>query len=269
VLGLVADYLAVGIDPERSTIFAHSRIGALNQLLLPFLSLVSVAEVGRNPTVKDEFATSGGGSMSALMFAYPVHQAADILFCRANLVPVGKDQLPHLELTRTVARRFNNRYCPDQPYFPEPQGLLSEAPLLLGMDGQKMSKSRDNAIGLGASEDDVARLIRGARTDSGPTVTYQPDRRPELSNLVLLAALCLGRSPDQVADDVGTGGARALKETLTEALNERLRPIRTRRRELGNDPAYLRQVLAAGNERAGRIAEATLRTVGELMHTNY
>lgn len=269
VLGLVADYLAVGIDPERSTIFAHSQIGPLNQLLLPFLSLVSVAEVGRNPTVKDEFATSKGASMSALMFAYPVHQAADILFCRANLVPVGKDQLPHLELTRTIARRFNDRYCPDQPYFPEPQGLLSEAPLLLGTDGQKMSKSRNNAIALGASEDDTARLVRGARTDSGRTVTYEPDRRPELANLVLLAALCLGHSPEQVADEVGAGGARALKETLTDALNERLRPIRRRRRELGEDPAYLRHVLATGKARAGKIAEETLRTVGELIHTNY
>jgi len=269
VLGLVADYLAVGIDPERSTIFAHSQIGPLNQLLLPFLSLVSAAEVSRNPTVKDEFTASRGASMSALMFAYPVHQAADILFCRANLVPVGQDQLPHLELTRTIARRFNDRYCPDQPYFPEPQGLLSEVPLLLGTDGQKMSKSRNNAIALGAGEDDTARLIRGARTDSGPTVTYDPDRRPELANLLLLAGLCLGRSPEQVADDVGAGGARALKETLTDALNERLRPIRRRRRELGEDPAYLRHVLATGKARAGKIAEETLRTVGELIHTNY
>ncbi len=112
-LGQVADYLAVGIDPDRATIFAHSQISALNQLLIPFLSLVSVAEVSRNPTVKEEFSASGGESMSALLFSYPVHQAADILFCHANLVPVGKDQLPHLELTRTIARRFNDRYSPE------------------------------------------------------------------------------------------------------------------------------------------------------------
>ena len=111
VLGLVADYLAAGLDPDRCTIFAHSQIAALNQLLLPFLSLVSVAEVSRNPTVKEEFGTAGGSPMSALMFTYPVHQAADILFCHANLVPVGKDQLPHVELTRTIARRFNERYA--------------------------------------------------------------------------------------------------------------------------------------------------------------
>ena len=114
VLGQVADYLAVGIDPRRSTIFAHSQVEPLNQLLIPFLSLVSVAEVSRNPTVKEEFAAAGGSSMSALMFAYPVHQAADILCCHANLVPVGQDQLPHLELTRTIARRFNDRYSSGQ-----------------------------------------------------------------------------------------------------------------------------------------------------------
>jgi len=102
VLGQVADYLAVGIDPGRATIFAHSQVEALNQLLLPFLSLVSVAEVGRNPTVKDEMAAAGSAVITALMFSYPVHQAADILFCHANVVPVGKDQLPHVELTRSM-----------------------------------------------------------------------------------------------------------------------------------------------------------------------
>jgi tryptophanyl-tRNA synthetase len=268
VLGLVADYLAVGIDPERSTVFAHSQIPALNQLMVPFLSLVSVAEVSRNPTVKDEFATTGSASMSALMYAYPVHQAADILFCRATVVPVGKDQLPHLELTRTIARRFNDRYSPLHPYFPEPDALLSETPLLLGTDGEKMGKSRNNAIALAADEDHTARLVRGARTDSERNVTYEPDRRPEVANLVRLAALCLDRQPQQVVDECGAGGARALKETLTEALNERLRPLRARRRQLMGDPAYLRSVLASGNERAQSIAEDTMATVGELLHTN-
>ena len=112
VLGLVADYLAAGIDPARATVFAHSQVPALNQLLLPFLSLVSVAEIERNPTVKEEIALGGQAALNALMFAYPVHQAADILALRANLVPVGTDQLPHLELSRVIARRFNERLQP-------------------------------------------------------------------------------------------------------------------------------------------------------------
>jgi tryptophanyl-tRNA synthetase len=167
VLGLIADYLAVGIDPGRATIFAHSHVEHLNQLMLPFLSLVSVAEVARNPTVKDEIASAGGAAMNALMFTYPVHQAADILFCHANLVPVGSDQLPHIELTRTIARRFNDRYSPGQPYFPEPEGLLSEAPLILGMDGAKMSKSRANAIALASSEDETALSVRSPTSRTG------------------------------------------------------------------------------------------------------
>jgi tryptophanyl-tRNA synthetase len=269
VLGLIADYLAVGIDPARATIFAHSQVEPLNQLMLPFLSLVSVAEVARNPTVKDEFASAGGAAMSALMFTYPVHQAADILFCRANLVPVGSDQLPHIELTRTIARRFNDRYSPAEPYFPEPEGLLSQAPLILGMDGAKMSKSRANSIALGASEDETARLIRTARTDAERDITYEPDRRPEVSNLVLLAALCLERSPEDVAAQVGSAGSSGLKRLLTDVLNERLRPLRQRRRELADDPGYLRSVLAAGTDRAREIARKTLADVRELMHNDY
>src|SRR5579859_4676000 len=110
VTGLVLDYLAIGLDPARTVIFAHSAVPALNQLLLPFLSLVSVPELNRNPTVKDEIAHSRQSAVSGLMLTYPVHQAADILFCKANLVPVGQDQLPHLEITRVVARRFNERF---------------------------------------------------------------------------------------------------------------------------------------------------------------
>jgi len=269
VLGLIADYLAVGIDPERATIFAHSQVDALNQLMLPFLSLVSVAEVSRNPTVKDEFASAGAAAMSALMFTYPVHQAADILFCHANLVPVGSDQLPHIELTRTIARRFNDRYSPGRPYFPAPDGLLSDAPLILGMDGAKMSKSRGNAIALAATADDTARLIRTARTDTERQITYEPARRPEISNLVLLAALCLERSPEDVAADVGAAGAAGLKRLLTDVLNERLRALRQRRRELADDPAHLSGVLAAGTDRAREIAATTLGDVRELMHNDY
>ena len=118
--GLLADHLAVGIDPDRASIFAHSQVEALNGLLVPFLSLVSVAELSRNPTVKDELAAAGLASMPGLMFTYPVHQAADILFCKATLVPVGRDQLPHLEVARLIARRFNRRYSPERPLFPEP-----------------------------------------------------------------------------------------------------------------------------------------------------
>jgi tryptophanyl-tRNA synthetase len=269
VLGLVADYLAVGLDPGEATIFAHSQVPELNQLVIPFMSLVSVAELERNPTVKEEFTTTGGASMNALMFSYPVHQAADILFCRANVVPVGKDQLPHLELARLIARRFNDRYSPETPFFPEPTALLSPAPLILGLDGDKMSKSRNNSISLAMDEDEIAKRVKGAKTDSRRYITFDPVDRPEVANLLLVTSLCTGEQPETIAEEIGDGGSGELKRRLTEALNERLRPIRERRGQLLHDPAHLIGVLARGNELAREVAVQTLEEVHELMHMSY
>ena len=269
VIGLVADYLAVGIDPRRSIIFAHSQVASLNQLVLPFLSLVSVAEIGRNPTVKEETAAAGLARVTGLMFTYPVHQAADILCCHANLVPVGLDQLPHLEITRAIARRFNELYSPGAPYFAEPDALLSAAPLLPGTDGQKMSKSRNNSVPLRASADETARLLIRAKTDSERHISYEPGRRPEVAGLLSLTALCRDSTPQEVADEIGAAGAAALKAAAVEAVNERFAPVRARRRELAADPGYLRAVLAEGNGRANAIADETLCAVRELMHQRY
>jgi tryptophanyl-tRNA synthetase len=267
VLGQVADYLAAGIDPARATIFAHSQVDAVGQLMVPFLSLVSVAEIARNPTVKEEVAASGGAATSALTLTYPVHQAADILAFRANLVPVGRDQLPHLELTRTIARRFNERYG---RLFDEPDALLGAAPRLLGLDGErKMGKSAGNAIALRATADETAALICKARTDSERRIVFDPVGRPEVSNLVLLAALCRGEAPETIAAEAGDRGASALKAIVTEAVNERLAPLRARRAELVRDPAYLKRVLAGGDERARELAAGTLAAVRELMNTDY
>ncbi|WP_415953697.1 tryptophan--tRNA ligase [Streptomyces sp. KLOTTS4A1] len=266
VEGLLLDHLAIGIDPGRSTVFAHSAIPALNQLLLPFLSLVSVSELQRNPTVKDEIAHARQSAVSGLMFTYPVHQAADILFCKANLVPVGQDQLPHLEVTRTVARRFDDRYG---AVFPVPDALLSEAPLLLGTDGGKMSKSRGNAIALCATADETARRLKGAKTDTERHITYEPEHRPEVSSLVLLAALCEQADPRAVAEEIGDGGAAALKRRVTESVNTFLAPMRARREEYAEDRGYLREVLHSGNERASAVAEATLEEVRVAMAMRY
>lgn len=266
---LVLDYLAIGVDPARSTVFTHSAVPALNQLMLPFLSLVSVAELNRNPTVKDEIVHSRQSAVSGLMFTYPVHQAADILFCKGNLVPVGQDQLPHLELTRTIARRFNDRYGCGTAVFPEPDALLSSAPSLLGLDGTKMSKSRGNAITLAADADETARLVKRAKTDSERHITYDPVARPEVSSLLLLAALCQSRTPEEVATDIGAAGAAALKKVVTESVNEYLAPIRTRRAEYAQDRALLRRTLRDGNERARALADATLAQVRTAMNNHY
>src|ERR1700733_9839725 len=271
VQSLVLDYLSIGVDPARSVIFAHSAVPELNQLLLPFLSLVTEGELRRNPTVKDEIAHSRQASVSGLMLTYPVHQAADILAVKGTLAPVGQDQLPHLEVTRLVARRFNERYpgAGGAGVFPEPDALLSDAPLLLGTDGGKMSKSRGNAIALRATADETARLVKGAKTDGRRHINYDPAGRPEVSSLVLLAALCLERDPAAVAAEIGDGGAALLKRVVTDAVNERFAAVRARRAELAADPGYARQVLRDGCARARAVAAATLEDVRDAMGMRY
>jgi tryptophanyl-tRNA synthetase len=266
VRDLLLDYLAAGIDPERSTIFTHSAVPALNQLLLPFLSLVSVAELQRNPTVKDEAASAGISSINGLMLTYPVHQAADILFCKGNVVPVGKDQLPHIEQTRVVARRFNERYGQT---FPEPGALLSEATNLLGTDGTKMSKSRGNSMELRMTADETAKKIKGAKTDSDRNISYAPATRPEVANLLTIASLCEGTPPERIAAEIGDGGGGALKARVTEAVNTFFAPLRERRLKLEADPSYVEEVLRRGNERANEIAETTLDEVRDKMGMIY
>ncbi len=269
VHNLVIDYLAAGLLPQRgqTSIFPHSHVPELNQLLLPFLTLVSQAELARNPTVKEEIQASGMASINAGMYTYPVHQAADILFCKANVVPVGKDQLPHLEISRTIARRFNERFASEQPIFPEPQPLLSHAPMILGLDGaQKMSKSRDNAILISDDEDTTARLIRRAKTDSERRIRFDPVHRPEVSNLLTLCSMCSGESPESIAEQIGDGGSGQLKKILTDQLNAYLAPIRARRHMFAKDPAYIKDVLRTGIEEAREIGAATLDQVRTVMN---
>ncbi|MDR0836907.1 MAG: tryptophan--tRNA ligase [Propionibacteriaceae bacterium] len=273
VYSAVANYLACGIDPAKATIFTHSAVPALNQLLLPFLSLVTDSELRRNPTVKAEWEATGGRPLSGLLLTYPVHQAADILFCKANLVPVGKDQLPHLEQARVVARRFDERYgrvdSGSGPVFPQPEALLSEAMNILGTDGAKMSKSRGNTIEIGMDADTTAKLIKKAVTDSDRNITFDPENRPEVSNLVFITALCSGRDPQEIATEIGDGGSGQLKKLATEAINERFASIRATRAELLAAPEYLEEVLHAGNARANEVAEATLAEVRAAMQMLY
>ena len=271
VYNMVADYLAAGIDPERTVIFTHSAVTALNQLLVPFLALVTDAELRRNPTVKDELAASTR-PMSGLMLTFPVHQAADILFCKANLVPVGKDQLPHVEQTRVIARRFDERYGrvdPARPVFPQPESLLSRSGTILGLDGNKMSKSRGNTIELGMTADETAKLLKRAVTDSDRHITYDPVNRPEVSNLVNITAMCLDRTPEEVADEVGDGGGGGLKKLATAAVNDHFARHRAHRAELIAEPGILREVLRAGIERANAVAEETLSQVRQAMSMDY
>ena len=269
VYNMVMDYLACGIDPDKTMIYAHSAVPAANQLMLPFLSLVSEAELLRNPTVKAEQEASGH-ELTGLLLTYPVHQACDILFCKGNVVPVGRDQLPHIELTRTIARRFNNRFCKNcDPVFPEVDALLSDVPLLSGLDGRKMSKSYGNAINISMTAEETAKRIKKSQTDSERMITFDPENRPGVSGLLSTAAICTGRSEVEIAEEIGMGGSGQLKKYVTEAVNSYFEPIRERRHRYENDLDYVKDVLAEGNRRANEIAEATLAEVAEAMGMVY
>jgi tryptophanyl-tRNA synthetase len=269
---LVIDYISSGIDPEndKTFIFPHSHVPELNQLIIPFLFLVSMSELDRNPTVKEEIKSAQLKNISAGMYMYPVHQAADILSVGGNLVPVGKDQLPHLEISRVVARRFNNRFAKENSIFAEPQALLSNAPVIIGLDGtQKMSKSRNNAIMLKATEDETAKLIKKAKTDSERLITYDVINRPEVSNLLKLISLTTGREPEVIAAEIGDAGSGKLKNLVTESINAYLAPIRKKRAEIEKDEAYIREVLKKGVQRAREEAEKTLKEVRRVMNMEF
>ena len=265
VYNMVMDYLACGIDPDKTMIYTHSAVPAANQLMLPFLSLVSEAELQRNPTVKAEMEASGH-ELTGLLLTYPVHQACDILFCKGNVVPVGRDQLPHIELTRLIARKFNNRYG---KVFPEVDALLSDTPLLPGLDGRKMSKSYGNAISISTTPEETAKRIKKSQTDGERMITFDPENRPGVSGLLSTAAICTGRDPREIADEIGMGGSGALKKYTTEAVNNRFAEIRERRHAYENDLDYVKDVLHEGNRRANEIANATLAEVREAMGMVY
>lgn len=265
VYNMVIDYMAAGIDPEKTMIFTHSQVPALNQLMLPFLSLISEAELERNPTVKAEQEASGH-QLTGLLLTYPVHQACDILFCKGNVVPVGKDQLPHIEATRLLARRFNERYA---PVFPLPEAVLSDVIEVPGLDGRKMSKSYGNGISLSMTAEETAKLIKKSPTDSDRNITYDPDNRPGVSALLTTAYLATGRPQTEIAAEIGNGGGGALKAYVTESINNFLAPLRERRAELVKDMDYVKDVLRDGNAKANEIANATLDEVREAMGMVY
>lgn len=292
---LILDNLAAGLDPEKTVYFAHSQIPQLNQLMLPFLSLISEAELHRNPTVKAELEAARSASnrqMTGLMLTYPVHQAADILFCKGDIVPVGKDQLPHIEVTRTLARRFNERFCGvdysaltpngepngiEKAVFKEPTALLASSAHVPGLDGRKMSKSFGNSIMLSYTEDETAEVIKKSPTDSVRAISFDPDKRLGVSSLLTVCALARGLETGgvgerQIAEEINADpkyGAGLLKALTTEAINEYLRPHRERRAELDKDPEQVWDVLRRGNVKAREVAANTLREVQEAMGMVY
>ncbi|HXV26421.1 MAG TPA: tryptophan--tRNA ligase [Candidatus Paceibacterota bacterium] len=268
------DNLAAGLDPAKATLFIQSQIPQIAELTVFFANLVTVNELRRNPTIKSEVEQkrelfgAEGESLTYGFLGYPVSQSADILFCRANSVPVGADQLPVIELTREIAQKFNKLY--GKKVFPVPEAKLSEAPRILGLDGNaKMSKSLNNAIYLKDTPEETTEKIKTAKTDSEPVIGYDPEKRPEVSNLVLMYALSKGMTPQDALAELGNVNYSTFKPVLAEALNRHLEPLRERRRALAANPDAVRQVLADGLKKATRKARSTMRLVRKAMHIAY
>jgi tryptophanyl-tRNA synthetase len=267
VFDLAVSFLAVGLDPERSVIFVQSDVPAHTELAWLFNAVAPVGELERMTQYKDKSAKME--SIPAGLLNYPILQAADILLYRAAAVPVGEDQLQHLELAREVARRWNARFGGRLgDVFPEPKPILGDAGRIMGLDGgAKMSKSMDNTVRILAEPDEVWSRVRTAVTDPQRVRRDDPGR-PEVCNVFTLHRHFTdpARIPD-IADQcrAGTRGCVECKRILAEGIAEHFAPMRERAAALHADPARVHEILEAGAERARAEAETTMARVREAM----
>ena len=272
VFEVLLDYLSIGIDPEKSTIFIQSLIPQIAELAIFYLNFVTVARLRRNPTVKAEMQHRGyAEGVTAGFLMYPVHQAADITVVKANVVPVGQDQVPMVEQTVELVRVLNRTYGVE--IFPEPKALISPVPRLPGLDGKaKMSKSLGNAIYLKDDAEAVRHKVMQMYTDPDHIRVSDPGRVE--GNMVFYYLDVF--DPDKAAVvelkaqyRKGGLGDVAIKKRLIEVLNIFLDPIRTRRAQLAQDPEYIIAVAQAGSERTLSVAQQTMHEVKQAMHLLY
>lgn len=267
---LVLDYLSVGIDPSKSTIYLQSLVPEVSEIALIFGMLVSVPRLQRIPTLKDVMRDLKIETASLGLLSYPVLQAADILMVKGEVVPVGKDQVSHIELTREIARRFNTLYG---HVFPEAEALVGRVPTLPGADGKaKMSKSVGNAIFLSDDEKTVERRVMGMYTD--PTRIHATDPGHVRGNPVFAYHDAFNPDRSEVADlkrryRAGRVGDVEVKRKLAAALNTFLAPIRERRQHSAEDASLVERVIREGSELARAEAAATLREMKRAMKLDY
>ena len=263
---MVLDWIAFGLDPNRCVIFEQSQVAQHAELNLILSMITPVSWLERNPTYKEMLDNIEQRDLSTFGFlGYPVLMAADIILYKATRVPVGHDQLPHLEITREIARRFNHLY--NCQVFPEPEALLTETPKLLGLDGRKMSKSYNNSIYLSETAEETAAKIKGMVTDT------QRIRRADPGDPDQCVAFNLHRIylPQDKLDEIIPACKKAeigcvdCKKMLTQALNERLAPFRTRREELAKNPGFVDDLLAEGSRKAAESARLTMQHVREAL----
>lgn len=263
---LVINFLAAGLDPDKCTIFIQSRILEHAELHLLLSMITPLGWLERVPTYKEKQQALGDRDLSTYGFlGYPLLQTADIIIYRAKHVPVGVDQVPHLEISREIARRFNGLY--NREIFPEPEALLTAFPKVPGVDGRKMSKSYGNAIYLSDSPKEVDQKIRTMTTD--PARVRRTDiGNPELSPVFQLHKIFSSKEEqDEVAAGCRTAGIGCIdcKKVLIKNILEVLGPIWTRREELMNNPERLQQIIEAGTEKARKVAQETMGLVRNVM----
>ncbi|WP_342481772.1 tryptophan--tRNA ligase [Paenibacillus sp. FSL L8-0340] len=265
---IMLDYLSVGIDPGKTTLYVQSMIPEIAELTIFFSMFVTVNNLRHNPTVKAESKNSSLDEMYYGFLGYPVSQAADIAFCKATIIPVGEDQLPHLELARKVVRRFNELY---KPIFVEPQALISETPRLIGTDGNaKMSKSLGNAITLDASTEDLAHKIKRAVTDPARVHKNDPGH-PDICPIYAYHRAFLPQDAAEIREgcERGTIGCSACKERITSALEMLMAPMRERRAYYAARPKLVNDILMAGTRHTRSLAQETMNEVREAMSLDY
>lgn len=272
VVQVALDYLAIGIDPKKSTIFIQSLIPQIPELTMYYLNLVTVARLQRNPTVKTEIQQREfGKSIPTGFFVYPINQAADITIVKGEIVPVGEDQLPMIEQTNEIVRSFNRIYHCN--IFPECQALIPKMARLPGTDGKaKMSKSLANAIFLSDDSNAVVKKVMSMYTDPEHIRVEDPGK---IEGNVVFTYLDIFDPNTQEIEGLkehyqkGGLGDVKLKRRLIDVLEAFLAPIRIRRKQLAQDTAHVMDVLFKGTDRTLQIAAQTLKEVREVMHLNY
>ena len=260
---MILDWLAAGLDPKRSILFVQSEVPEVTELHTLLSMTTPLSWLMRVPTFKEKVKMQPDNVNYGLL-GYPVLMTSDIVLYKAEFVPVGEDQLPHLELAREIVRRFNSLYGDT---FPEPQPKMTSAPLILGLDGvQKMSKQLNNHIELAATPQETAERIMTAFTDPARKRKSDPGH-PEICNIYRLHQLFKPGKAEEIAPQCRSAaiGCVECKRLLAQEINEALAPLRERRSELATRPEYVRDVLAEGAQRARAIARETIREVKDRM----
>lgn len=259
-----AQYIAAGIDTDKSTLFIQSHVQAHTQIAWVLNTITGFGEASRMTQFKDKSAKQGTDAASVGLFTYPILMAADILAYQANVVPVGEDQRQHLELTRDLAMRFNSRFG-ETFTVPEPHILKETAKIYdLQNPTAKMSKSAETEAGLLKIMDDpavTAKKVMRAVTDADGEIRFDREEKPGVANLLTIFSVLSGKSIDSLVAEYAGGGYGTLKKDLAEQVTASFTPIRERTTELLSDPAELDRLLAQGADRASEVADATLKKV--------